>query len=67
MCRWVFLAALLSAAVVGAQPSAETRYRDPKGRFTFDYPAAFGMAGAGTNDKARIHDPGFVVFRDVKL
>jgi hypothetical protein len=63
-CRWVFIAALLSAAVVGAQPSAETRYRDPKGRFAFDYPAGFGRAGAGTNDGfgnrvAAVRFPGF--------
>ena len=64
MRRLVFIAALLSAAVVSAQPSAEMRYRDPKGRFTFEYPAALGAAGAGTNDGfgdrvAAVRFPGF--------
>lgn len=50
MPRAVCIAVLLAASVVSAQPSAATRYRDPKGRFTFEYPAAFGAAGTGTND-----------------
>jgi hypothetical protein len=50
VCRSVCIAVLLAAAVVNAQPSAATRYRDPNGRFTFEYPTAFGTAGAGTND-----------------
>lgn len=46
----VSLAALLSAVVVTAQSPVQRTYRDPKARFTFEYPASFGTASAGTND-----------------
>jgi hypothetical protein len=51
MRRFIAIAVvLLSAATVTAQSPAQATYRDPIGRFTFDYPVSFGMASAGTND-----------------
>jgi len=37
-------------AAVVLQPAPARLYRDPRGRFTFSYPAAFGATSAGTND-----------------
>ncbi len=46
----VVIAMVLSAAIVTAQSPAQATYRDPGGRFTFDYPVSFGMTITGTND-----------------
>ena len=42
--------AALSSITPGAQAPGWTTYRDPAGRFTFDYPASFGTPSRGTND-----------------
>src|SRR5438477_9815308 len=42
--------ALSALAVLVVQAVPTKPYRDPGGRFTFFYPAAFGIASPGTND-----------------
>jgi hypothetical protein len=41
---------LLTAIAVAAQDARSTVYRDPQGRFTFEYPVSFGTPGRGTDD-----------------
>jgi hypothetical protein len=47
-----FAGVLILAATAGAAPQdpGAATYRDPQGRFTFQYPAAFGTPGRGTDD-----------------
>jgi hypothetical protein len=55
---WRFAAivtALLLATMAGAAPQSPglATYRDPQGRFTFEYPVSFGTPGRGTDDGFR--------------
>jgi hypothetical protein len=45
-------AVLIVTAIAGAAPQNPglATYRDPQGRFTFQYPASFGTPGRGTDD-----------------
>ena len=55
--RWQasIVAMLLLATMAGAAPQNPglATYRDPQGRFTFEYPVSFGTPGRGTDDKFR--------------
>jgi len=41
---------VLAGGAISAQSPGWSAYRDVRGRFSFEYPAAFGAAGPGTND-----------------
>src|SRR5688572_14178572 len=47
-----FAAVLIVTAIAGAaaQDAGWMTYRDPQGRFTFQYPPSFGTPGRGTDD-----------------
>ena len=46
---------LIVATIAGAAPQdpGVATYRDPRGRFTFEYPVSFGTPGRGTDDGFR--------------
>jgi hypothetical protein len=47
---WLLLASLQQPATAQRAAPDWVTYRDPQGRFTFDYPASFGAPSRGTND-----------------
>lgn len=51
-CSASIAAVLLLTAIPGAAPQnpGVATYRDPQGRFTFEYPVSFGTPGRGTDD-----------------
>ena len=46
-------AVLIVTAIAAAQSPGLATYRDPQGRFTFEYPVSFGTPGRGTDDGFR--------------
>ncbi|HET9194759.1 MAG TPA: hypothetical protein VFO21_17885 [Vicinamibacterales bacterium] len=51
-CSASIAAVLIVTAIAGAAPQnpGVATYRDPQGRFTFEYPVSFGTPGRGTDD-----------------
>ncbi|MGH9236523.1 MAG: hypothetical protein ACRD3G_00665 [Vicinamibacterales bacterium] len=51
-CSASIAAVLIATAIAGAAPQnpGVATYRDPQGRFTFEYPVSFGTPGRGTDD-----------------
>ena len=47
---WVVIGAVLAGVAVLTQSPGWSTYRDARGRFSFEHPAAFGAAGPVTND-----------------
>ena len=54
-CCASIVAVLIVSAIAGAAPQnpGVATYRDPQGRFTFEYPVSFGTPGRGTDDGFR--------------
>ncbi len=52
LCSASIAAVLIATAIAGAAPQnpGVATYRDPQGRFTFEYPVSFGTPGRGTDD-----------------
>jgi hypothetical protein len=51
-CSASIASVLIVSAIAGgaAQDPGLATYRDPQGRFTFEYPVSFGIPGRGTDD-----------------